>query len=263
MNRTDIFNLQEQASLINVQQFRNWFDWCDNAIELMIDTHVFLGNDNEIVAYRKNLKSTNSKEFEAMNTIVNLDYDAGGSLISALRLVRYGVLADAWSLIRIAFESTCYSEYFVYNKEKVSSYSQIAEMINKNQSADIRKLIRTAKIELKTVMRFLKSHDGQDREQFYSRLSNLGIHASPVRCGFRMNMDDKTENRVYLSVGHHYLIQCIADFAATAIYTLSLPFDAWPDLIQKQLPLQSQYELLEKSYKTIFMPESMPKVANK
>jgi hypothetical protein len=48
----------------------------------------------ESIAFKSGLRLF-TVGFEAMNVIVNVAYDAMGSLISSLRLLEYGVLADA------------------------------------------------------------------------------------------------------------------------------------------------------------------------
>jgi len=107
-----IRRLQDGAASENVRRFEAKFRWCYRSVESMIDTHTFLANDTEMLTYRTHLRESDITEFKAMNVVVNMAYDAMGSLISALRLLECGVLADAWSLIRVAFESACYAEFF-------------------------------------------------------------------------------------------------------------------------------------------------------
>ena len=122
MKINEIFRLQDNAASENVRRFGIQFRWCYRSVEVMIDTHTFLANDPEMLAHRKRLSESDIAKFKAMNVIVNMAYDAMGSLISALRLLECGVLADAWSLIRAAFESTCYADFFTLNKSKVTDY---------------------------------------------------------------------------------------------------------------------------------------------
>ncbi len=253
MKISEIFRLQDRAALSNVQRFKTQFHWCYRSVELMGETHTFLANDPEIVSYRKGMSKSDVNKFEAMNVVVNLAYDALGSLISTLRLMQYGLLADAWSLIRGAFESTCYAEFFAFNNSRVTDYMQIAETIKHNRSADVRKEVAKVQLAIQRVMEYLQNHDGEDRTHFYGRLCNVGTHASPVRAGLRVRVDEP-EVRVYLSVGHRELIQCLADFAATAKYTLGIPFDAWPDLMQRKMSLFDRYRSLLESYKAIYEP---------
>lgn len=253
MKTSEIFRLQDRAASSNVQQFKIQFQWCYRSVELMLDTHTFLANDPEIVSYRKGMSESDVSEFKVMNVVVNLAYDAWGSLISALRLMEYGLLADAWSLIRGAFESTCYAEYFILNPDKVKDYLQIGEAINRNPSVNAIKEFRDARLTISEVRQFLEKHDREDRTCFYSRLCNFGTHASPVRAGLRVRVDEP-EVRAYLSIGHRKLIWCLADFAATAKYTLGIPFDAWPDLMQRKTSLFDQYRSLLEEYKAIYEP---------
>ena len=87
MKTSEIFRLQDRAASSNVQRFKIQFQWCYRSVELMLDTHTFLANDPEIVSYRKGMSESDVSEFEVMNVVVNLAYDAWGSLISALRLM--------------------------------------------------------------------------------------------------------------------------------------------------------------------------------
>lgn len=253
MKISGIFHLQDRAAPANIKLFKKEFNWCERSVELMLDTHVFLANDPEMVAYRRGIRNFNIDKFRTMNVIVNLGYDAVGSLISALRLMGYGVIADAWSLIRGAFESTCYAEFFALNTNKVKDYLQIAETINRNHSANILNELRDAKLTIGQVRCFLEKHDSENRTEFYARLCNFGTHASPVRSGFRIKKDEP-EVRAYLSIGHRDLIQCLTDFAATTKYTMGIPFDTWPDLMRKKPLLLAQYAALEEEYKIIYPP---------
>jgi len=253
MEISEIFKLQDLAARSNVQQFQDEFQWCHNAIQLTVDTHESLANDRNMKVYRGGMENSDSMAFRAMNVVVNLAYDALGSLISALRLMQYGVLGDAWSLIRGAFESTCYAEFFVLNKNKVEDYLEIAEKIESNRSSDVRNEIQRAGLEVKKVFQFLEGHSGEHRAGFYARLCNLGTHATPVRSGLRIK-ENEPDVRVYLSIGHRELIHCLADFAATAKYTLGIPFDAWPDLMKSKRSLSDLYESLLEGYKVIYEP---------
>jgi len=129
MKINEIFRLQDRAASENVRRFETQFQWCYRSVELMLDSHTFLAKDPEILGHRKRLSESDTSEFKAMNAIVNMAYDAMGSLISALRLLEHGVLADAWSLTRGAFESTCYAQFFALNKSRVAEHTQIGEAI--------------------------------------------------------------------------------------------------------------------------------------
>ena len=187
-----------------------------------------------------------------MNVIVNLAYDAGGSVISALRLLKYGVLADAWSLIRGAFESSCYAEFFCHEGHKVKDYLLIGERLMSNRSVDIRQEVNRGELQIAKVLRFLQGRDGQNRADFYGRLSNFGTHASPVRSGLRMKISEP-DVRVYLSINHRELPQRLADLAATARYVMGIPFETWPELMARNASLVTRHLELESEYTTIFM----------
>ena len=65
---------------------------------------------------------------------------------------------------------------------------------------------------------------------------------------------DEPEVRVYCSINHRELPQCIADFAATAKYVLGIPFEAWPDLMERKKPLFGRYRSLLEEYKAVYEP---------
>jgi hypothetical protein len=251
MDIHNIFQLQDRAVAGNVDRYPDEFGWCWRAVELALDSHVFLANDGSVVSYRAHLRDSDDKAFVQMNVVVNLAYDATGSLISALRLLQYGVLADTWSLIRSAFESTCYAEFFSHNQGSVADYVQIAEEINRDNSVNVGPSMKTAKLRMADVRTWLENNDKRNRKSFYSRLSNFGTHASPVRSGFRM-LPEEHEVRAYLSIGHRHLIQCIHDLAAVAKYAMGIPFETWPQLMDKQPPLTIRYYALEAEYPYIF-----------
>ena len=251
MNTSEIFRLQDQAASQTILLFPEWFHWCDIAIELMVDAHVYLANDEGILAYREDVRLKDSAAFEAMNVILNLAYDALGSLISAIRLVQFGVLADAWSLVRGAFESSCYAEYFRDAGEKIKDYLVIAEKLRSDRSADIRQEITQGNLQIGRVLHFLQGQDGQNLEDFYGRLSNFGTHASPVRSGLRIRINEP-DVRVYLSIAHRELVQCLADLAATAKYAMGIPFETWPELMVRNAPLVTRHIELESEYRRIF-----------
>ena len=251
MDINKIFQLQDLAVPLNRQGFARELQWCHHAIELALDSHVFLANDPEILAYRKNLRDSDIKEFKFMNVVVNLAYDSMGTLISALRLLEYGVFGDAWALIRVAFESTCYSEYFTLNKEKVPDFIKIGEGVQNDLSTNVLQMLNKSNLKVSNIIDFLQKHDKENRRTFYARLCNMGVHALPLRVSPRISVTEK-EFRAYLSIEHPYLRQCIADLAATAKYTSGIPFEAWPDLMQKEPTLVIRYKALEEEYKHIF-----------
>ena len=280
MNTSEIFCLQNQAASQNILLFPEWFHWCDLAIELMVDAHVYLANDEGILAYREDVRLKDSAAFDVdyrcsngflqrmsyttmpYKTVIRLLVVARnptngfparllGSLISAIRLVQFGVLADAWSLVRGAFESSCYAEYFRDAGEKIKDYLVIAEKLRSDRSADIRQEITQGNLQIGRVLHFLQGQDGQNLEDFYGRLSNFGTHASPVRSGLRIRINEP-DVRVYLSIAHRELVQCLADLAATAKYAMGIPFETWPELMVRNAPLVTRHIELESEYRRIF-----------
>ena len=251
MDVHEIFKLQDQATSANLDCLPSEFGWCHRAIELALDSHTFIANDSAIVAHREHLRDSDERSFIRMNVVVNLAYDATGTLISALRLLHYGVLADAWSLTRVAFESTCYAEFFARNVEKVPHFLVIAEKIRSDRSAHLANALRNSGLSVNSVLRSLEELDHHDRRSFYSRLSTFGSHASPVRSGCRIRMSE-TECRSYLSIGHRDLVQCATDLAAVAQYVTGIPFETWPGLMQKEPALVVRHKALEEEFKHIF-----------
>jgi len=181
----------------------------------------------------------------------NLAYDAMGSLISALRLLEYGVLTDTWSLMRGAFESACYADYFARNCDRVAAFADIGERMKADFSVNIATELKKQSIGFDTVRSFLERVYGQDMRQFYSRLCMYGVHASPWRAGFRIGKDEP-EVRAYLSIGHRNLAMCLTDFAATGKYTMDILFETWPDLMSKNRTLTIRHQALEAEFTIIF-----------
>jgi len=186
-----------------------------------------------------------------MNVVVNLGYDAMGSLISALRLLEYGVLADTWLLMRGAFESACYADYFARNRDRVTAFADIGERMKTDFSTNIATELKKQGLGFDTVRPFLEDVYAQDMKQFYARLCMYGAHASPWRPGFRIGKGEP-EVRAYLSVGHRNLALCLTDYAATANYTMGILFDTWPDLMSKNGTLAIRHRALEEEYITVF-----------
>ena len=257
MKYEDMTRLQSQATEENRRLFPDAFGWSDRVIELLMDVHVFMANDPGVVAIREETRDSGSPAHQAMNVIVNLDYDALGSLISAMKLMESGVLSDAWSLIRGAFESTCSAEFFRHHEHKVRDYLLLAEPIKIDRAADTRRERRRAALEIGDIITKLQELDGQDREGFYGRLSNFGTHVSPVRSGIRTRVDEP-EVTVYLSIGHRDLKQGMADYAATAKYAMGIPFETWPELFKVDTALVARHSSLEKEYAAIFESEIGP-----
>lgn len=252
MKVKDMFRLQEQAIPHNIKNFKKEFAWCHHALELGIDSFVYLGTDSVIVTYRKNLIKTDNSEHEAVNVICNITYDATGSLISALRLLEFGVVADVWALVRVAFKSTCYAEYFALHKDKIPYHLSLATDIQRDRSANIGRKLYEYELNITRVIDSLEQQDGSPRKPFYNRLCNFGAHTSPVRCGLRIKRDEVEDVRAYLSINHREFRNCLNSLAATAKYAIGIPFETWPNLMMKNSPIWDQYKSLEEEYKTTF-----------
>ena len=252
MKVKDMFRLQEQATPHNIKAFKKEFAWCHNALELGVDSFVYLGTDSVIVTYRKSFIKTDNSEYEAINVICNITYDAVGSLISALRLLEFGVIADVWALVRVAFESTCYAEYFALHKDKIQYYVSLATDIQRDRSANIGKKLYERGLNITRVIDSLEQQDGSPRKPFYNTLCNFGTHTSPIRCGLRIKRDEVEDVRAYLSINHREFRNCLHNLAATANYAVGIPFEAWPDLMMNNSSIWDQHKSLEEEYKTTF-----------
>ncbi len=251
MDIREIFELQDRAVPQNLQLFEDEFRWCRRALELTLDSHEFFRRNPEVVAYRTLLRESDGKAFVQVNVVVNLAYDAMGSLISALRLLEYGVLADTWLLMRGAFECTCYADYFARNCDGVAEFADIGERMKTDFSVNIAAELRKQGLGFDTVRQFLEKIYGQDMKQFYGRLCMYGAHASPWRPGFRIGKNEP-EVRAYLSIGHRNLALCLGDYAATAKYTMGILFETWPDLMRKNETLVIRHNAFEEEYKAVF-----------
>ena len=53
-----------------------------------------------------------------------------GGIVNASRLLLFGCHSDAFALIRSAFESCSYAEYFAVNLQKVKAYLELEELIS-------------------------------------------------------------------------------------------------------------------------------------
>jgi hypothetical protein len=197
------------------------------------------------------LRDSDGRAFVQINVVVNLSYDATGSLISALRLLEYGVLADAWLLMRSAFESTCYADYFARNCDRVAAFADIGERMKTDFSASIAAELKKQDLGFDTIRPFLEEVYSQDMKRFYARLCMYGAHASPWRSGFRIGKDEP-EVRAYLSIGHRNLSLCLTDFAATAKYTMGILFETWPDLMSNNGTLVIRHKALEEEFTAVF-----------
>jgi hypothetical protein len=251
MDIREIFQLQDKAVPGNLQKFESEFRWCRRALELTLDSFEFFGRNTEILAHREHLRDSDPNAFYQMNVVVNLAYDALGSLISALRLLEYGVLADTWALMRCAFESACYADYFTRNDTKVAGFLDVGQRIKADSSMNVAVELRRKGLGFDEVRKFLEKKYSQNMGQFYSTLCSFGAHASPVRSGFRISQNEP-EVRAYLSIGHRNMAFCLAGYAATVSYTMGILFDAWPQLLQNQPALLIRYKALNDEYQCVF-----------
>ncbi|MCH8061200.1 MAG: hypothetical protein IH861_01715 [Chloroflexi bacterium] len=264
MDARNIAQLQSRAAKANVELFDSEFHWCQAAIELMIDTHAFLGSKEIAAGSREEQYQRDPVRHDVMNTIINLSYDAGGSLISALRLVECGLIADAWSLIRVAFETTSYSEFFAFNPSKLRDYSSVESLLVKGRiegvkgkPLDVASEFAKRSIGVSDVRKALSEDDDFSRRDFYSRLSSLGTHASPLRPGLRIGIGEP-EVRMYLSIGRRELRQCVADLAAVIKYALGIPFEHCVEFLRSSEKLTERYETLLVEYFGIYPPPVVP-----
>ncbi len=265
MDADILSSLRRTARESNRCRFAAEFGWCDRTLELGVDSHVYLANDPVVRAYRGQLAQSDQASHEAQNVVINLAYDAVGTCLSALMLAECGLIADSWCLVRGAFESCCYSEYFALNHAMVPKYMEIAPLVKQlrqggGQIVNVFQELRRRKIGMSAVRSYLERWDGKPRGQFFARLSSMGTHASPLRAGLRIPIYE-TEVRSYLSIAHRELPQLLADLGAMANYAVGIPFDrrlGAPKALSMPNEMAKRYRRLEKEYMSVFHSSAGP-----
>ena len=176
--------MQDGVVARNRAEFEAEYRWLDEAVELLSDVQIFVNDDPTVIAMRK---EPEAGEQDATSTVVNLVNDAMGSLINAIRLLLFGAHADAFALVRNAFEACCYAEHFALRRDKVKAYSELEGLLSQDLQVNLGRELRERGLHFSSIRAELETLDSQDRGRFYARLCNLGAHPSPFRVGLRLS----------------------------------------------------------------------------
>ncbi len=255
-----LFLYQEVCVGENVARFRKEFDWCGRALALIQEVQVIL-SEGTVIDWRRQQQDTDKSAFDCMCIVLDLLNSALGSLINALRLAIYGAIADSGTLIRIAFETTCYADFFVRKPEKVSGYLRILEKLKTDPTDRIDNMMRDEGISFGKVRNTLEECDPQDRKIFYSFLSGLG-HPSPIRIEAGLTAYRTADGRPDLHrerVGSFYsekhrLLEGLVSLLVQVIkYALDIQMRTWPDFIGQRL--SERYRILGQEFSELPKPD--------
>ena len=261
MNITELFARQEKCVKDNVAKRGREFRWCGSALALIQEVQNIL-SEGEVNAWRGNQQQTDRLAFDHMCTVLNLLNNALGSLINALRLARYGAIADSGTLIRVAFETTCYADFFVRKPEKVSGFLIILEKLKTDPTDRIDNMMRDEGISFGTVRSTLDTCDTQGRKEFYSLLSTWAGHPSPIRVEASLTAYRTADGRPDLHrerVGSFYsekhrLLEGLVSLLVQVIkYALDIQMRTWPDFIGQRL--SEHYRSLEQEFSQLAEPD--------
>ncbi len=257
-----LFLCQEVCVGENVARFRKEFDWCGRALESIQEVQIVL-SEGEVIAWGGKQQQTDRLAFDAMCTTLNLLNSALGSLVNALRLARYSAIADSGTLIRVAFESTCYADFFARKPERVPAYLNLLKKLKSDPTIRVDNEMRNAGISFGTVRRTLDTCDPQGRKEFYSLLSTWLGHPSPIRVeasltAFRTasGKPDLDRERVtsFYSEKHRLLEGLVSCLIQTTKYALDIQLRTWPDHIDRRL--NERYRSLEQEFAQLAEPDN-------
>ncbi len=259
-----LFLCQEVCVGENVARFREEFDWCGSALALIQEVQNVL-SEGEVNAWRGKQQQTDRLAFDQMCTVLNLLNSALGSLVNALRLARYGAIADSGTLIRVAFESTCYADFFARKPEKVPAYLNLLKKLKRDPTIRIDNEMRDAGISFGTVRSTLDTCDTQGRKEFYSLLSTWAGHPSPIRVEASLTAyrtadgkPDLHRERVgsFYSEKHRLLEGLVSLLVQVIKYALDIQMRTWPDFIGQRL--SERYRILGQEFSELAEPDKDP-----
>ena len=178
------FQMQDRVVASNRAEFEREYKWIAAALGLLSDMQAFVNTDPRVVEPRSSQLPT---EHLAANVVVNLVNDAMGSLINATRLLLFGAHADAFALVRSAFEACCHAEYFAFQPQRAEAYVELEHLITETPGLNLRAALRKRNLQFGSILSDLEQRDGEDRRSLYAQLCNFGAHPSPVRVGLRLS----------------------------------------------------------------------------
>ncbi len=259
-----MFAMQELCAQSNVANFEREFRWCGSALELIFETQGVL-SEGEVIDWRKEQQRDDKPAFDCTNTILNLLNSSLGSLVNALRLARYGAIVDSGALIRVAFESTCYADFFARKPEKVPAYLNLLKKLKRDPTIRIDNEMRDAGISFGTVRSTLGTCDTQGRKEFYSLLSTWAGHPSPIRVEASLTAyrtadgkPDLHRERVgsFYSENHRLLEGLVSLLVQVIKYALDIQMRTWPDFIGQRL--SERYRILGQEFSELAEPDKDP-----
>ena len=262
MTLDDWFARQDAVVAENRAEFENEYRWLDSALGLLTELQLFVNSDPTVNAIRRKMQAEDRVTYLATTLTVNLLNDAMGSLVSAIRLLLFGDLPDAYALVRSAFEACCYAEHFVYHKDKAESYMELEVLLSTSNlstalEVNLNPELRKRSLEFWRVSRELEKRSGNPVRGFYARLCNLGSHPSPKRIGLRLSppggavlapvsKSTATWSREKWTLG------CASDMIVVAKYAVEMLFEHhadWfasnPRLVDRCNSLAQEFESLE------------------
>lgn len=249
------FRMQDQAMPINRAEFEQEYRWLSKAVELLFDIQIFVNHNPKMVSWRTKERDDDLERHNATNVVINLCNDALGSLVNSTRLLLFGTHADAFALLRSAFEACCYAEFFAICPNEVSKHLELEALIKNNPAVNLNSELRKRELLFSSVRTKLEKKDGQNRRGFYARLCNWGAHASPTRVGLRLS-PPRGAVLAAASVSTpdwsraKWTLNCAGGLMAVAKYAFELLFEYYPDWFEGT-PLEQRRKSLVREYDEI------------
>ncbi|MBM3943215.1 MAG: hypothetical protein FJ316_09890 [SAR202 cluster bacterium] len=257
MDLDEWYRLQNGAVRHNRAEIESEYVWLDKAIKLLSDIHIFVNDRNSPVALiRSNEKQEYPELHQARNVVVNLANDALGSLVTGTRLLLFGAHADAFALVRSAFEGCCNAEYFALHTEDAQHWLDLEKQLSGNLSLNVNSYLRNRKLsrlQITSILKVLEKCDGENRSEFYAKLCNLGAHASPVRVFLRLS-PPKGAVLAAVSVSTpdwsraKWTQGCAWDLMAVAKYAVTLLPERFPEWFVSEQDLIRRVKQLEQEF---------------
>lgn len=252
MNLDWWFRAQDQVVSANRAEFEVEYRWLNEAVELLADVQWFV-NGHPVAELRLQQLERNHTDHLAANIVVYLVNDAMGGLINALRLLLFGAHADAFALVRSAFEACCYAEYFALHPEKAKAYMELEDLLSQDAGLDLRNHQRKRGLQFGSIRQYLEKRDDQDRRNFYARLCNFGSHPSPKRVGLRMGarggaVTAAVSRSTPVRSRAEWTRNCSGDLMAVVKYALGILFEQYPDWFEPEPSLPVRHASLIAQY---------------
>lgn len=250
------FQKQDDVVESNRAEFTGEYRWINAAIEFIFDVQQFVNTDPYVRQRRLEAIGRELVEGGITTLVVNLLNDAMGSLINATRLLTFGAHADAFALLRSAFEACCYAEYYTRCPEVVKAYMEIAGALSRNLALNLATELRKRKLSFRSVYTYLQQQDGENRSDFYARLCNLGAHPSPARIGLRLS---RPGGAIHAAVSAstpewsrtEWTLQCAVHIMAVAKYALEMLFEYYPEWFTFEQSFKERCTSLVREYQAI------------